>query len=50
MRLWCEACGDEFSPVEGTETDTPVCSDECADEFWSDDEASFDYELGRRFL
>lgn len=34
---WCFNCGDEFDPTEVSDTEVPLCSDECSDEYWDDE-------------
>ena len=38
--VWCVECGDDFDPVENADLDTPLCSSECEDSYWTE------YELG----
>ena len=37
---FCVECKDEFDPVENADLDTPLCSSECEDSYWTE------YELG----
>lgn len=31
MSVWCAICADPFDATEVTDTDHPLCSDECQD-------------------
>lgn len=46
MSVWCLNCREEFTPTEVTDTDTPLCSDECADKFWESAEFEQIYQHG----
>lgn len=41
--IWCLSCGDEFEPTEVTNTDEPLCSDECQDRYAQLEQNDLDY-------
>lgn len=43
MKLWCLSCGDEYDATEVSDTETPLCSDECQDRYDQLEQNSEDY-------